>query len=220
MSDIFREIDEDVRRDKAAEVWKRYNKLFIVAAVLAVAGTAGWSAWQQYSRKQAELAAARFEAAIEDSRAGKAQDASGALQSLAKDGPAGYRELARFRAAAELGRTDKAAAIAGFDALAADSSLSPMLRGLARLRAAQYAVDTLDRAALKARLEPLLSPAGPWTPNARELLGLAALKAGAYDDAGREFDAIAADPAVPPALKERVEAYLGLVRGGPVKTTP
>ena len=56
MSDIFREVEEEVRRDKAAEIWKKYGKLFILAAVLLVAGTAGWSAWQQYQRKQAELA--------------------------------------------------------------------------------------------------------------------------------------------------------------------
>lgn len=220
MSDIFREVEEEVRRDKAAEIWKKYGKLFIVGAVLLVAGTAGWSAWQQYQRKQAELAASRFEAAIVESREGRSKEATAALEALAKDAPAGYREIARLRAAAELGRTDKAAAAAAFDALANDGSLSATLRGLARLRAAQYAADTLDRAALKAKLDPLLSPAGPWTPNARELLGLAALKAGAYDEAGREFDAITVDPAAPPALKERVEAYLGLVRGGPVKTTP
>ncbi len=220
MSDIFREIDEDVRRDKAAAVFVKYRNLFIVAAVLVVAGTAGWNAWQQYSRKQAEIAASRFEAAVEDSRGGRSQEAAAALQSLAKDAPAGYRELALLRAAAELGRTDKAAGVAAFDALAADTSLPNLLRGLARLRAAQFAADSLDRAGLKARLEPLLSPAGPWTPNARELLGLAALKAGAYDDAGREFDAITVDPAAPPALKERVEAYMGLVRGGPVKPAP
>ncbi len=220
MSDIFREVEEEVRRDKAAEIWKKYGRLFIAGAVLLVAGTAGWSAWQQYQRKQAEIAASRFEAAIVDAREGRSKEAVAALEALAKDAPGGYRDVARLRAAAELGRTDKAAAVAAFDALANDTSLPATLRGLARLRSAQYAADTLDRAALKAKLDPIISPAGPWTPNARELLGLAALKAGAYDEAGREFDAITVDPAAPPALKERVEAYLGLVRGGPVKTTP
>jgi hypothetical protein len=52
------------------------------------------------------------------------------------------------------------------------------------------------------------------------LIGLAALKSGDFDGAGRMFDAIAIDRAAPTSLKQRVEIYLGLIRGGPVKTSP
>ena len=42
MSDIFQEVDEEVRRDKAAEFWKKYQNLIIGAAVLIVLATAGY----------------------------------------------------------------------------------------------------------------------------------------------------------------------------------
>jgi len=29
MSDIFREIDDDIRRDQAIDVWKKYGPLFL-----------------------------------------------------------------------------------------------------------------------------------------------------------------------------------------------
>ena len=32
MSDIFREVDEDVRRDRAAEFWKKYQNYVIAFA--------------------------------------------------------------------------------------------------------------------------------------------------------------------------------------------
>ncbi len=41
MADIFREIDEEVRRDRAAELWKKYGWLLTGLAVLAVAAMAG-----------------------------------------------------------------------------------------------------------------------------------------------------------------------------------
>jgi hypothetical protein len=42
MSDIFREVDEDVRRDKAAEFWKKYQNYIIAGAALIVLAAAGW----------------------------------------------------------------------------------------------------------------------------------------------------------------------------------
>ncbi len=42
MADIFREIDEEVRRDKAAELWKKYGWVVTALAVLVVVGVAGW----------------------------------------------------------------------------------------------------------------------------------------------------------------------------------
>ena len=45
MADIFREIDEEVRRDKAAELWKKYGWVVTSLAVLAVLAVAGWQYW-------------------------------------------------------------------------------------------------------------------------------------------------------------------------------
>jgi hypothetical protein len=218
MSDIFREIDEDVRRDKAAEVFHRYRSLFLGVAVLLVVGTGLWSGWSAHRKQQAEAAAARFEVAIEDARAGRHAEAQAALDAIAASGPVGYVELARFRSAAEHARQDPAKAAAAFDALSTDPSLPTVLQSLARFRATLILADTLDREALQARLSPVLS--GPWAGNAHELLGVAALKAGDFDAAGREFDAIVVDSGVAPSLRQRAELYLGLVRGGAVELKP
>ena len=51
------------------------------------------------------------------------------------------------------------------------------------------------------------------------MLGLAALKQGDYDGAGRWFDQIAADRETPQALRSRLEIYTALVAGGPVQAT-
>ena len=45
-------------------------------------------------------------------------------------------------------------------------------------------------------------------------MGLAALRAGDLEGAGRWFDMIVADPAAPQGLRERAGAMLGLVASG------
>ncbi len=217
MADIFREIDEEVRRDKALEFWKRHGNKLIALAILVVLATAGWRAYDYYQTKEAQAAGARFEAALEASRAGRTDEAEKELAALSKDGSGGYRALARFREAAELGKTDAAAAVKLYDALATDNSYAVPLRDVARLRAALLLVDTASLAELKTRLDPLLATPGPISPNARELLGLAALKAGDYETAGRYFDEIIIDRSAPAQLRQRADLLLAIVRAGPVK---
>jgi len=49
------------------------------------------------------------------------------------------------------------------------------------------------------------------------LLGLAALKAGDYEGAGKVLDEIVVDPSAPPALRQRAELLLAIVKAGPLK---
>ena len=52
LADIFREIEEDLRRDKAAEFWKRYGRYIVGAAAFVVAATAGYVGWKEYQLRQ------------------------------------------------------------------------------------------------------------------------------------------------------------------------
>ena len=42
MSDIFDEVDEEVRREQFKKLWERYGNLFVALAVLIVAAVGGW----------------------------------------------------------------------------------------------------------------------------------------------------------------------------------
>lgn len=216
MADIFREIDEEVRRDKAAELWKKYGWVVTSLAVLAVLAVAGWQFWLHRENQASQAVGARLEAALKSSRDGDSAQAETILKELAGSAPAGYRLIARFRLAAETAKGDAAAGVAAFDALASDATLDATHRDLARLRAGILRVDLSPYAEVKTALEPLANPQGVWRHSAREFLGVAALKANNFDEAGRWFDAAITDPQAPQALRQRVELYLALVRGGPV----
>jgi hypothetical protein len=217
MADIFREVEEDVRRDRALAFWKKYGNVLVALALLAVAGTAAWRGWVYWQTKQSEAAGARYEQAIEDSKAGRSEEADKELQALASGGARGYEQLSRLRLAAELGKSDLEAALKAYDGIASDTGYSALMRDIARLRAGMLVADTASLAELKTRLEPLLAPGGALGANARELLGLAALKAGDYEAAGKWLDEIITDQAAPASLRQRADLLLAIVRAGPVK---
>ena len=43
VSDIFHEVDEEVRREQLKKLWDRYGNLIAAAAILVVAGIAGFA---------------------------------------------------------------------------------------------------------------------------------------------------------------------------------
>ncbi|MEO0620007.1 MAG: tetratricopeptide repeat protein, partial [Pseudomonadota bacterium] len=117
--DVFREVEQELRREKATAFWQRYGIAIVGAAIGIVAGVAGWQAYQAYALKQASEAGARFEGAVVASEDGKSDEARATLEELATDGPSGYKALARFRLAGELAQAGKTAeAVAAYDALA------------------------------------------------------------------------------------------------------
>ena len=60
MADIFQEVDEDLRRDRATALWRRYGKYVVAAAVVLVLATAGWSGYRHYRDQQRQEAGVKF----------------------------------------------------------------------------------------------------------------------------------------------------------------
>ncbi|HQS07960.1 MAG TPA: tetratricopeptide repeat protein [Xanthobacteraceae bacterium] len=205
MTDIFHEIEEDLRRDRLRRVWDRFGIYFIILVVAIIAAAGAYSAYRYYSLQKAQAAGARFEAASTLAEDGKAAEAQAAFEALAKDGPSGYRTLARFRAAGEIGAKDKPAGVAAFMALANDGTLPPVLRDLASVRASLLQVDTAPLAEIKAQLQPLADGTGGLRHSARELLALAQFKAGNLADANKTAQQAIDDPEVPLGVRNRME---------------
>ncbi len=214
MNDIFREVDEEVRRDKALLFFQKYLYVFVGLFVLVVAVTAAWRISVHYQTQAAEKAGSQYEAAAELAHDGKSAEAEAAFDAIAKDGPAGYKTLARLQAINELSKRDAVAAAKAFTELANDPAYDASLAPVARLRAALLQIDTMDPKEFEQDMTAMAGPPGVFHSSARELLALAALKRGDYDAAGRWLDEIVSDPQAPASLRSRAEAFLGFVRAG------
>jgi hypothetical protein len=210
VSDIFREVDEEVRREQLKKLWDRYGNYVVAAAVLLVAVVAAWRAYMWWEAKKAAETGAAFEAATTLAEAGKRSEAEAAFAKIAADGTAGYRHLARMREAAELAQSDAKAAIAAYDQIAADRAVGPVLRDLAALRAGALLIDSGALEEAQRRLEPLAANDRTFRHTAREFLVLAAWRAGDATAAKRWFDLIMTDAQTPAATRSRVEMLMAL----------
>jgi hypothetical protein len=213
VSDIFREVDEEVRREQLKKLWDRYGNYVVAAAILLVAAVAAWRAYMWWEAKKAAETGAAFEAATTLAEAGKRGEAEAAFAKIAADGTAGYRHLARMREAAELAQSDAKAAIAAYDQIAADRAVGPVLQDLAALRAAALLIDTGALQEAQRRLEPLAANDRTFRHTAREFLVLAAWRAGDATAAKRWSDLIMTDAQTPAATRSRVEMLMALGAG-------
>ena len=211
MTELFDEVDEEVRRDQLKKLWDRYSLYIVALALLIIAGVGGWRGYQYLEAKKSAEAGDAFNKAIELSDQNKHAEAEAAFTDLAARAPSGYRMLARFRAAAETATRDPQAAAKLFDELAADRSIAAEQQDLARIRAAGLLLDTTSYQNMVQRLEPSTGPDATFHHIARELLALSAWRANDVAATRQWLDMIALDGETPPSVRSRAEALQALL---------
>ena len=211
MSELFDEVDEDVRRDQLKKLWEQYSIYIVAGAFLIVALVGGWRGYQYLEAKKAAEAGAAFDKAIELSEANKHSEAEAAFNDLAAKAPSGYRMLARLHAAAEAGTRDRQAGAKLYDDIAADRSFGAPEQDLARIRAAGLLLETASYPSMLQRLEAATAPEATFHHSARELLALSAWRANDMAAARKWVDMITTDGESPPGLRSRAEALQALL---------
>jgi hypothetical protein len=219
--DIFDEVDEELRAERAQQLLKRYGGLIVACAIAIVGTVAGWQAWRWYEARQDRAAAVEYLTAMNlaDATAAGSSEANrtagiAVFAQLAAKAPAGYATLSRLREAAlKADAGDAAGAAALWDQLASDPSVDPLLRDLANLLWAQHQIDSGDPALLEARLKALAAPGNPWHALADEQLALLDLRQGKLDQARTTLRRLAQDTTAPNGVRGRSTALLGRLGG-------
>lgn len=212
MSEIFREIDEELRRDNFVKLWRDYGKYVIALAVLAVLATAGVVEWRDFQLKQRQEEGVRYAAALDLVQKGKDAEAADAFAQIAREASAGRAVMARLEEAAlraKSGDADKAVAL--YDALAKDGSVDQVYRDLATLLAARYSFDKAEPSAIVARLKPLTEANNPWHATALELTAAAQLKAGDKAAALASYKRLADDLLAPQGVRTRATEMVAVL---------
>lgn len=211
MSDIFREIDEELRRDNLLKLWQRYGNYVIALAVVVVVITGVAVGWREYLSRQRQAEGVRFAAAIELANKGKVKEAVDAFSAMAQNATTGRSTLSRFAAAGLKAKEgDGAGAAKIYDQVAADRATERVYRDLATMLAARYTIDEDPKAAVE-RLKPLTDAGNPWHPTALELSAIAELKAGNKADALKTYKQLADDPTVPSGLRARAAEMVAAI---------
>jgi len=206
---LLREVEEEIRREQMAKLWQRYSGLIVAAAAFIVLGVAGYKYLETRRIAAEQTAGADYSAAetLNDNK--KKDEAEAAYKKIAEEGPSGYGALAKLQLAAALAKDGKTAdAIATYDALGKDSGSDNLLKSFAQLQAASLRMPDADYAEIQNRLTPLAGDDAPFGKSARELLGVAAYKAGKFDEARKHLEPLLIDPNVSEALQERVKVLM------------
>jgi hypothetical protein len=210
VSDVFREVDEEVRREQLKKLWDRYQYLIVGVVFLVVVGVGGWRFYEWQQTQQAAQVGTRFEEAIVLADAGKNDEAEKIFAQIAVDGTPAYRALARVRQAAAQAQTNPAAAIETYKQIIADTGIEQVMRDLASLRAAALMIDAGSYVDARKLLEPLATPGREFRHAARELLALNAWKSNDRTGAMKWYAAILTDPEAPVSSRSRVEMLIAL----------
>lgn len=216
---FIREVDEEVRRDQLSGFWNRYGRWIVIAVGAGLVALAGFLWWREEQVRKVGVFSEEFSTAQQGLEIGNAK-AVEEIERFAAGNYGGYTVLARFtKASRAVENGDNAAALAAYQALAADTKLPQPLRDLATITAVRVEYDTLAPAEVVKRLKPLAQPGAPWFGVAGEMLAVAYMAEGKPDLAGPIFSAISSDETITPSLRQRAQQLAASLGSLPVDDT-
>jgi hypothetical protein len=205
---LIREVQEDLQRDRAIALAKRYGGYVATLVFLVIAGTAAYVGWQNWQAGVRAEESSKLFAAMTTLDSGAAAAARAEFQSVAEEGSDGVAAVARFQAAQAAlrdGKSDDASEI--LERIASGDLDDAILKEAALVAAIGRRLDSGDPAALITDLEPLTGADRPFRHQARELLGLARIRAGDREGAKATFDDAIKDPSLPTGARARLSEY-------------
>ncbi len=214
MVDIFQEVEEDLKRERSEELWRKYGKYVIGAAAVIVLGVAGREGWKTYEHSTSIENGTRLANAVELAQAGddKQDAALEALDAIIADGNAGFVALGHFQKAAVYLRSGATpSAITELEAVAGNADIDQVYRDLAVVEIAMNSATESNAKDLITRLEPIAVPENAWYYSAREMIALLHVAAGEIDAAKPLLTEIADDSEAPSGMRARASEILKAV---------
>lgn len=219
MTDIFDEVEENIRQERFAQLFKRYGLLALLVVVLVLAGVGGWQAYEYWQRQQAASFGEELDAGTELLAKNDLAGAEAKFTALIAKASPGYKAAALMeRAGARVAQGDNENALKDLDE-AVKVAPEPTMKDLARLKAALVAADFQDFKTLEPRLTKMIEDAGPFQFQARELLGMEALEAGEPEKAREQFDFLTLALEAPEGVRERAGVALAVIGPKPQAAT-
>lgn len=210
---LMTEIEDDLRGEELAKLWKQYGNIIIAVVTVVIATVIGWQVWRQNVESARKELALQYEAATNLVAEGNFENALTGYAAVAEKKGEGYAALAQLqKAALAKERGDLPGALAAYQALASDSKADPIFRDLATVLRALHGLDTENALQLEASLKPLLDPSNAFSHTARELTVLLASKQGDNARALKIAEDLVSDSTTPAGIRQRAEEFATLFK--------
>jgi hypothetical protein len=196
MSELLREIEEDIRAERLHALWDRFGKTLIRVSIAVIVGTALGVAWQHYQASQAMDRTSRLMSGIEKLNAGDAKGAIVIFDSMIGDGSVHADMALLQKGQAQEAEGDHDGALKTYEILAARGS-DNAFAALGKLLAAKegdapMAVNDKD----------------PFAVLQNEMRAWQLLKSGKKDEAVKIFTALRDDASAPRSQRARATMAL------------
>ncbi len=206
MSDIFREVDEALSREKASQLWKNYGPTLLMAAVVIVVSTAATTAYRTWDAWRDQQETSKIITAMES------KDVSAALEAAAADTRSSHKALALMNAAAKSSvEKDFVKAATLYESVTSDSSAPDDLRDVAAIYGVRAQMLMKDAAPDYNKLLEILLPVAQNSKSPFQLqakLDAALLYGDGLKDYTKAIDLLKglSESSAPDSLKEKATA--------------
>lgn len=220
MTDLFDEVEEQLRSDRYQQLARRVLPWALGVAAAALIAVLGYWGWDVYRTRQSDAASEQYAAAMEAFIAGDRDGAAKLFTTVSKSNAPAYKSMALMHLGAEAQRkNDIAGAVRLYDE-AADAAPEALLADAARLKSAFALLDTAPLKDVEGRLKPLTEEGRPYRLQAREALAFAKLNAGDLRGARGDFVLISQSLDASQEAQSRAKAAVGLIDSGAAKAVP
>ena len=209
MADLFQEIDDELRQDKASRLWKLYGKYVVVTAIIIITSVGGYKFWQQKQLDDGEKASIAYEAALARSASG---DLKGAIDQLNEEELGlvpGYAALSQMQKAnLAMKIKDFEAALITYKDIAENDDYPQSIKEWASFRHAAVRVEKQIDSNASADLDTLIATDSPWRFLAKEIKAIKEIEIGNNSEAKAIFSELADDENAPERLRVRAAEFL------------
>ena len=220
MTDLFEEVEEQLRSDRYRDLARRYLPLLLGIAAAAVLATLAYWGWDYYQRQTVAKASDTYAAAISAIQAGDRDKARQLWTEVSKSQAKGYKALSLMHLAAfEMEAKKTPEAVKLLDE-AAKVAPDPIIGDAARLKSAFALLDTAPYKELEGRLTPLTEDGRPYRLQAREALAFAKVMGGNTAGARGDFVVLSLSQGAGEGVQQRAQAAISLIDSGSMKAMP
>lgn len=214
MSDVFEEVDEDIRRENMIKLWKRFGPWVIGVCALIVIAVGGTQYYRNYQLAEAVSASNAYGAYLTAINADGATGASGTdeMTTVEQTGHAGYIYLSKMSQADAFARDKNLIeAVKLYDTIASDSSLTQNDRDIAAVKATYLLVDSATLDDIKQRVANINVVENAFRFQARELIALSAYKHEEFQESYDVFMSLSQNAQTPESIRARASNVILLL---------
>ena len=220
MTDLFDEVEGQLRADRYKTVALKAAPWILALALLIILGVVGFYGWRHFHQESVAKASDTYAQGLDALAKSRQDEAFRLFGEVAKSGPKAYKSLALMQQGGVRMAQDKPKEAAALFDQSAEAAPDEIIGDAARLKSAFALMDSAPYKEMESRLLPLTQAGRPYLVEAREALAFAKLAAGDLTGARSDFVVISLLPDASESAQGRAEAAKQLIDSGSAKVVP